>query len=81
MSESLLNKQMLIKLAETKMPYGRFAGRPIILLPEEYLLWFANKSEFPKGELGDLMKLALALKIEGLEKLVYPLLPPNVRTS
>ncbi|MBM7037414.1 DUF3820 family protein [Vibrio ulleungensis] len=77
----MLNKQMLIKLAETKMPYGRFAGRPIILLPEEYLLWFANKSEFPKGELGDLMKLSLALKIEGLEKLVYPLLPPETRRS
>ncbi len=77
MPESLLNKEKLQLLATTKMPFGRYAGRPIIRLPEEYLLWFANKSEFPKGELGELMQLALALKIEGLERLIYPLLPDD----
>ena len=46
--------------------------RVLIDLPEEYLLWFANK-EFPQGKLGKLMKLTLAIKIEGLESLVHPL--------
>ncbi|NOR51795.1 MAG: hypothetical protein GQ470_04170, partial [Gammaproteobacteria bacterium] len=44
----------------------------IIDLPEEYLLWCAKK-EFPKGELGLLMQLALEIKINGLESLITPL--------
>ena len=39
---------------------------------EEYLLWFAHKG-FPEGGLGQLMQLALALKVEGLENLIRPL--------
>ncbi len=54
------------------MPFGKYQGRLIIDLPEEYLLWFAKK-EFPKGELGLLMRLALEIKIEGLENLIDPL--------
>ncbi len=54
------------------MPFGKYQGRLIIDLPEEYLLWFAKK-EFPDGELGLLMRLALEIKIEGLDKLIDPL--------
>lgn len=35
-------------------------------------LWF-DKKGFPEGELGALMQLCLALKIEGLESVVKPL--------
>lgn len=62
----------LLKLANWSMPFGKYAGRALIDLPEEYLFWF-NKHEFPKGELGELMKLCLELKIEGLDSLVKPL--------
>lgn len=55
------------------MPFGKYKGRMLIDLPEEYLLWFARKNEFPAGKLGDLMQLTLAIKIEGLEGLVKPL--------
>lgn len=48
-------------------------GRVLIDLPEEYLLWFARKGEFPKGKLGMLMEMTLAIKIEGLDHLVKPL--------
>lgn len=68
-----MEKQDLIKLARTPMPFGKYSGRVLIDLPEEYLLWFQNKAEFPNGELGELLKLALALKIEGLDSLVKPL--------
>lgn len=68
-----MQKQDLIKLARTPMPFGKYSGRVLIDLPEEYLLWFQNKAEFPQGELGELLKLALALKIEGLDSLVKPL--------
>ncbi|MDR9826072.1 DUF3820 family protein [Vibrio sp. FNV 38] len=69
----MLDKENLLKLARIQMPYGKYAGRVLIDLPEEYLLWFANKAGFPEGELGQLMQLCLALKVEGLDSLVKPL--------
>ncbi|GHA40813.1 hypothetical protein GCM10007086_13050 [Photobacterium aphoticum] len=68
----VFEKEHLIKLANVKMPYGKYAGRVIIDLPEEYLLWFQKKG-FPEGELGMLMALALEFKIEGLESVIKPL--------
>lgn len=66
------SKEDLVKLARWQMPFGKYAGRVLIDLPEEYLFWF-QKNEFPKGELGDLMRLCLELKIEGLDGVVKPL--------
>lgn len=67
----MFNKQHLVKLLEVKMPFGKYKGRFILDLPEEYLLWFARK-EFPDGELGVLMQIALEIKVEGLEHLIRP---------
>lgn len=69
----MIQKEQILQLVEYKMPFGKYAGRLLIDLPEEYLLWFANKSEFPSGELGELMQLCLALKIEGLDEVIKPL--------
>ncbi|MDN3617669.1 MAG: DUF3820 family protein [Vibrio gallaecicus] len=69
----MLQKENLVKLARMPMPFGKYAGRVLIDLPEEYLLWFANKKQFPEGELGELMQLCLALKVEGLDSVVKPL--------
>ena len=44
----------------------------LIDLPEEYLLWFARKDEFPAGRLGELMAITLLIKTEGLTQLVQP---------
>nr|WP_255463787.1 DUF3820 family protein [Pantoea formicae] len=63
----------MVEIANTAMPFGKYKGRMLIDLPEEYLLWFARKNEFPAGKLGDLMQLTLAIKIEGLQGLVTPL--------
>ncbi|WP_211825043.1 DUF3820 family protein [Kistimonas asteriae] len=68
----MLEKEQLIKLANMPMPFGKYQGRVLIDLPEEYLLWFAKKG-FPQGELGKLMGYALELKIEGLDTVVRPL--------
>lgn len=67
-----MNPEQLPKLANVKMPFGKYSGRVLIDLPEEYLLWFAQQG-FPKGELGELMALALVARSEGLESLVRPL--------
>jgi uncharacterized protein (DUF3820 family) len=68
----VFDKTLLLKLARTEMPFGKYQGRVIIDLPEEYLLWFAKK-EFPQGQLGELMQLALEIKVNGLEGLIKPL--------
>ncbi|MEO0369251.1 MAG: DUF3820 family protein [Pseudomonadota bacterium] len=59
----------LLKLTEWKMPFGKYAGRELINLPEAYLFWF-QKHDFPSGELGRLLQLCLMLKIEGLDQLL-----------
>ncbi|MBU5563830.1 DUF3820 family protein, partial [Escherichia sp. S69_ASV_4] len=53
-----------------------YKGRRLIDLPEEYLLWFARKDEFPAGKLGELMQITLLIKTEGLTQLVQPLKRP-----
>lgn len=72
----MLEPEHLLKIANTKMPFGKYSGRALIDLPEEYLLWFAQKG-FPRGELGELMNLVLVIKTEGLEGLVRPLKGKN----
>ncbi|GGX64824.1 DUF3820 family protein [Saccharospirillum salsuginis] len=63
----------LVALANTTMPFGKYSGRPLIRLPEEYLLWFEGKG-WPNGRLGQLMALALLIRREGLESLIHPLM-------
>ncbi len=67
-----LNSEHLRKIIALKMPFGKYAGRILMDLPEEYLLWFSKKG-FPKGELGHLMAITLEMKINGLERLLDPL--------
>ncbi len=69
----IMEKENLIEIANTAMPFGKYKGRMLIDLPEEYLLWFARKGEFPQGKLGALMEMTLAIKLEGLDSLVKPL--------
>ena len=63
------NQELLIKLAHTKMPFGKYEGRYLIDLPEHYLVWYSGKG-FPKGQLGDQLKLVYELQLNGLEELV-----------
>jgi uncharacterized protein (DUF3820 family) len=72
----MFQKEHLVDLAHYEMPFGKYAGRVIIDLPEEYLLWFKDKG-FPEGKLGLLMALALEIKVEGLESLIEPLKGKN----
>ncbi len=62
----------LEKLANMRMPFGRYAQRRLIDLPETYLIWFSHKG-FPPGELGDMLRSVLEIKTNGLEYLLDPL--------
>jgi hypothetical protein len=63
------SKQFLLKLANTKMPYGKYEGRFMIDLPEYYVVWYRNKG-FPKGQIGEMLATVYELKLNGLEELV-----------
>jgi len=63
------DKQFLIDLAHTKMPYGKYKGRYLIDLPEHYVVWYHAKG-FPKGKLGSMLTTVYELKVNGLEQIV-----------
>ena len=64
--------ELLLKLARTKMPFGRYKDRLLMDLPEPYLVWFSGQG-FPEGELGMLLGLIYEMKVNGLEDLLKPL--------
>ena len=66
----------LEKLARYKMPFGKYAGRLLIDLPEHYVCWFYREG-FPSGELGQLLALLYEIKANGLEYIVAPLKEPQ----
>lgn len=68
----MFDKSDLIRLITFTMPYGKYQGRVLIDIPEEYLLWL-NQKGMPSGQLGHLLSLALELKINGLEGILEPL--------
>jgi len=59
------------KLAKAVMPFGKYAGRRLVDLPEPYVVWLSRKG-FPQGELGDLLRTVYEIKINGLEYLFRP---------
>jgi uncharacterized protein (DUF3820 family) len=68
----LPDREYLLKFANTKMPFGKYAGRLLIDLPEPYVVWFRQKG-FPKGELGEMFSLLYEIKVNGLDYLFDPL--------
>jgi len=65
----------LIKIANYKMPYGKFKDVRLIDLPEPYVVWFKNQG-FPQGELGQLLAQVYEIKVNGLEYLFNDLKSP-----
>ena len=68
----MFEKEDLLKVANQTMPFGKYQGRTLIDLPEDYLLWFSGKG-WPEGKLGQLLQLTLEIKINGLESIIDPL--------
>lgn len=66
------DSSILLELANTKMPFGKYAGRVLMDLPEPYLVWF-HQQGFPKGKLGEQLQFLYEIKLNGLEGLLKPL--------
>ena len=77
-TELQFNKGYLIKLANSKMPFGKYKNRYLIELPEFYLVWFKQKG-FPTGQLGQMMQEIHEIKINGLEHLIRPLIGKAIK--
>lgn len=68
-----MDQQLLIDAVNQKMPFGKYAGRKLLELPEPYLVWF-HKQGFPQGKLGEQLALMYEIKLNGLESMLKPLL-------
>ena len=62
----------LTDLGSARMPFGKYGpenfppeGKLLRELPLEYLAWFDRKGAFPKGRLGELMRIVHQMKVEG----------------
>lgn len=65
-------QELLMKLANSRMPYGKYKGKYLIDLPEHYIVWYRNKG-FPSGKFGDLLHLVYEIQLNGLEDMVRKL--------
>ena len=65
-------KETLIKLANYRMPFGKYANRLLVDIPGRYYVWFSYQG-FPEGELGEFMVMMMDIKTNGLEYLLNPL--------
>ncbi|MBU76837.1 hypothetical protein E5N72_08480 [Pseudoalteromonas sp. MEBiC 03607] len=68
-----MDPALLKRAINTKMPFGKYTGRPLLLLPEPYLVWFKQQG-FPEGQLGAQLAMIYEVKLNGLEKMLMPLL-------
>ncbi len=60
---------ILLQLVKMEMPFGKYQGTLLYLLPVSYLEWF-NRKGFPKGKLGVLLQTLYEIKLNGLEYLL-----------
>lgn len=70
---STVDEKLLQQAISQKMPFGKYAGRYLLELPEPYLVWFHSKG-FPEGKLGQQLALMYEVKLNGLEGMLQPLL-------
>ena len=68
-----MDQKALLDAINQIMPFGKYAGRKLLLLPEPYLVWFHAKG-FPQGKLGAQLALIYEVKLNGLESMLMPLL-------
>lgn len=67
------DQKLLIEAINQVMPFGKYAGKKLLQLPEPYLVWFHGKG-FPEGKLGEQLALMYEIKLNGLETMLKPLL-------
>ena len=70
--------EALAEIVRTRMPFGKYGpdhfppdGVPVYDLPYEYLAYFERRG-FPRGRLGELLRLVYTLKRDGADAVFEP---------
>lgn len=66
------DNQYLLKLVKMRMPFGKYKGRLLIDLPEDYVMWLSRKG-FADDSLGKMLATMYEIQLNGLEYLLKPL--------
>ncbi|MEY2705963.1 MAG: hypothetical protein RL407_2025 [Bacteroidota bacterium] len=64
-----MNPQILIDLVKLRMPFGKYKGRLLCEIPEDYLVWMQKKG-FPSGHLGMCLNTLYEIRLNGLEEIL-----------
>lgn len=71
--------EALAEIGRWHMPFGKYGpqhyppkGVPLYDLPEEYVIWFQHNG-FPKGRLGQLLRIICEIRMAGAEAVFEPL--------
>lgn len=67
-----MDKTFLVKIANTKMPFGKYKDYYLVDIPEHYIVWFKQQG-FPSGELGLMLENIYEIKLNGLEPMIRKL--------
>ncbi len=67
------DKQVLIDLVRTMMPFGKYKDRLICDIPLYYLVWLRQNDAIPKGKIGELLQNAFEIKSNELEPMLRKL--------
>ncbi len=63
------DKEFLMDIVRTKMPYGKYKGWFIADVPENYLVWMKGKG-FSTDKIGLLLQTAYEIKLNGLDDIL-----------
>ena len=69
----LSDQKLLVEAINQVMPFGKYAGRKLLHLPEPYLVWFHSKG-FPEGRIGEQLAFIYEIKLNGLESVFEPMI-------
>lgn len=70
--QDVFDPQIIVKLADMEIPFGKYKGTLLIDLPESYVLWFLQNVSAEKSLL-QMLELVYEIKVNGLEYLLEPL--------
>lgn len=67
-----MDRQILLDLVSKKMPFGKYKGKLLCDIPEDYLIWMQRKG-FPEGKLGMWLSTLYEIRLNGLEEILREL--------
>jgi uncharacterized protein (DUF3820 family) len=67
-----MDRQILLDLVSKKMPFGKYKGKLLCDIPEDYLIWMHRKG-FPEGKLGMWLSTLYEIRLNGLEEILREL--------